>query len=183
MADLDSRRPMIEISHIPHRVLLRLKSWLPLQAAPAAPVVLSGLVLPTTAGDIVGNAWRVHCLGPGEWLMMAAPASMTGAGLRAVEHELSLQGVAVVDASHGLAGFALVGPAAREVLSKGCAVDFHPVKFPAGRCVRTRLAQVPVVVVHLDHTTRYELYVARSYAAYLLGWLGDAALEWAVPAP
>jgi heterotetrameric sarcosine oxidase gamma subunit len=62
-------------------------------------------------------------------------------------------------------------------------VDFHPAKFPAGRCVRTRLAQVPVVIVHLEHSTGYELYGARSHADYLLAWLRDAALEWSAPMP
>ena len=176
MADLDTRGPLIGISPIPQRVLLRLKSWLPLQAAPAAPVVVGGLVLPTTVGDSVGGALRLHCLGPAEWLMVVAPGSLGSTATRDLEHALSLQGVAVVDASHGLAGFALLGPAARELLSMGCGVDFHPAKFPAGRCVRTRLAQVPVVIVHPDHATGYELYVARSHADYLLDWLGDAAV-------
>jgi sarcosine oxidase gamma subunit len=47
-------------------------------------------------------------------------------------------------------------------------------RFPAGRCTRTRLAQLAVVVDCIDPAPRFELYFGRSYLKYLHAWLVDA---------
>jgi sarcosine oxidase subunit gamma len=78
----------------------------------------------------------------------------------------------------GLTAFRLQGPLTRELLSKGCGLDLHPQSLPPGRCARTRLAQIPVVMDFLDDSSDIDLYVARSYGAYLHSWLTDAAAEW-----
>jgi len=39
------------------------------------------------------------------------------------------------------------------------------------------LSQIPAVVDYLDGPPRFELYVARSYLAYLQSWLADSTAE------
>lgn len=77
--------------------------------------------------------------------------------------------------SHARACLFIEGPQAREVLSKGIAVDLHPNLFYCGACALTGLQQVPVMLHRADQC-RYELYVPRTSADWIWGWLEDAAL-------
>jgi len=156
--------------------LLRLRSWLPEHTNGAKPVVLAGRALPSQVGATMSEPMRVLCVGPAEWLIVAHERQRLE--LREdIESELPKYGLALVELTDGFAGLDVRGSAARELLSKGCGLDLHPRSFPAGRCARTRFAQIPVVVECLDEPPRFELFVARSYFHYLHSWLTDAAAE------
>jgi len=145
----------------PRRAILHLKAW-----------ARATVSLPSFASR-VGDA-RLLALGPEEWLMVCD--SLGGSSLHAAVADLArTQGVAAVDLSHGMAGLRLSGAAARDVLSMGCGLDLHARSFPAGRCTRTRLAQLAVVLECTHSEPRYELYLGASYAAYLEAWIEDAA--------
>jgi sarcosine oxidase, subunit gamma len=164
----------VHIVTVERRTAVRLRSWLPRQAN-GQPFVLAGEKLPSQVGAMIAGPTRVLCVGPEEWLLVSEeydPRSLC-------EHfgpDLAARGLVLIDLTDGVAAFELKGPAARNLLSKGCGLDLHPSGFPAGRCARTRLAQLPVTVVCLDDTPRFELYVGRSYAHYLHSWLTDAAV-------
>jgi sarcosine oxidase, subunit gamma len=165
--------------HLPVRVtmaavrsLLRLKSW----QRPPAPVVLCGQALPGQVGETLGGTMRVQCIGPGDWLIRSHDSLLSH--LREeFEAGMSKRGACLVDLSDALACFEVAGFAARHTLSKGCGLDLHPRAFPVGRCARTRFAQIPTVVEHLNDSPCFELCVARSHGNYLHSWLIDSALE------
>ncbi|MBL8267179.1 sarcosine oxidase subunit gamma, partial [Steroidobacter sp.] len=90
--------------------------------------------------------------------------------------DLTAQGAVLTDSTDGVGMVSVRGSLAREVLSKGCGLDFHPQAFAVGRCARVRFAQMGVVVTH-EHELEFRLYVARSYLQYLADWLADAAVE------
>jgi sarcosine oxidase subunit gamma len=162
------------------RVSLRLKSWMPDITSGGRIVTLAGQDFPSQAGATSSGQIRVLCLGPGEWLI--ASDALEAAFIRDhLEPEMHEQGLVVVDLTQGLRVLQIRGQAMREVLSKGCGLDLHPHHFPAGRCARTRFAQISVVIECLDEPSRFELHVARSYAAYLQSWLLDAAVEFEEP--
>lgn len=154
---------VIQIDAIGGGTLLQLKSWLPQNAT------FIGQRLPSQIGEISSGTPRVLCVGPGEWLVVSRD--------RRVQFEESDLGLAQVDVTDGLGRLELRGRATRELLSKGCGLDFHPRSFPAGRCARTRFAQIAVIIECLDAAPSFELYVGRSYLHYLHSWLVDAAAE------
>jgi len=78
-----------------------------------------------------------------------------------------------VDNSAGLAIFRLDGPGARDLLAAGCGLDFRTGKFPVGTCCRTRLAQIGAIIA-AEGPERFDIYVDRSYEAYLGEWLRDS---------
>ncbi len=78
-----------------------------------------------------------------------------------------------VDNSAGLALFRVVGPGARDLLAAGCGLDVRPGKFPVGSCCRTRLAQI-AAVISAEGPEQFDIYVDRSYEAYLGEWLSDS---------
>ncbi len=72
----------------------------------------------------------------------------------------------------------LAGARARDVLAKGCTIDFHPQVFQAGQCAQTALAKANVLIGLLDASPTYEIIVRRSFADYLERWLRHAAREY-----
>ena len=170
--------PGVKVMAVSGRTSLRLKSWLPEHTKGARAVTLGGRALPSQVGATLSGPTQVLCVGPGEWLLVSQEREAPS--LReSLEPDLSAQGLVCVDLTDGLAVLEVRGAAVREILSKGCGLDFHPHSFPAGRCARTRFAQIPLVVACFDEPPRFELYVARSYFHYLHSWLTDAAAEFA----
>jgi sarcosine oxidase, subunit gamma len=171
---LPSNTSGAQITAMGARALLRLKSWLPEHSSAEQPVMLAGRELPSQVGAAVSGPLRILCVGPGEWLIVSHDRQALE--LREdIQSDLTRYGLALVELSHGLAGLEVRGCDAREVLSKGCGLDFHPRGFPVGRCARTRFAQIPVVIDCLDESPRFELYVARSHFHYLHSWISAAA--------
>jgi sarcosine oxidase subunit gamma len=137
----------------------------------------AGLDLPTTP-----SAWtetdgvRAIWLGPDEWLVTSSVR--TPQDLESSLREAVAGRGAVVDVSGQRTTLRLSGEHARDVLAGGCPVDLHPRVFRRGAAVQTQLGQAGVVLIALDDTaTSYDILVRASFAAYLVAWLLDAAVE------
>ena len=81
----------------------------------------------------------------------------------------------ITSLSHGRKRLFIEGAAAREVLSRGIALDLHPEVFHLETYALTELQHTPVLLYRVGQH-RYELYVLRTYAAWIWEWLMDAAL-------
>jgi heterotetrameric sarcosine oxidase gamma subunit len=151
------------------RTLVRLRVALP-QADAAA----RRLELPP-AGAWSGADPQALWAAPDQWLLVsrqqspdALIAHCAGALAGVLHH--------AVDESDALHCLALEGAGARTLLAMGSGVDFDPERFKAGRCARTRLAKVAVLVAALEGE-RFELYADRSIGAYLLDWFHQAGRD------
>ncbi|MFI0356467.1 sarcosine oxidase subunit gamma [Actinomadura sp. 9N407] len=123
---------------------------------------------------------HVLWLGPGWYLIVDRTGCAPGllAGLHdALGGECGGVCGSAVDVSAARTILELSGPAAPAVLSHGCPLDLHPRVFVPGRCARTRLAQVPIVL-HQTGAGEYRLLAASSYAVHLVHWLRDAMIEY-----
>jgi len=69
----------------------------------------------------------------------------------------------------------ITGPAARDVLAKGIALDLHPRAFQVGRSAQTGLHHTGVFLERTGEDS-YEIYLPRTYAESIWEWLIDAAL-------
>jgi sarcosine oxidase subunit gamma len=167
--------PAVHVASIGGRTILRLQSWLP-QRAREKPILLAGQEMPLQVGATLSGPTRVLCVGPQEWLLVSQERDAASMCER-LEGDLARQGLMLADLTDGLTTFEVRGPAARELLTKGCGLDLHPRRFPVGRCARTRFAQILLTVACVDEPQRFELYVGRSYAHYLHTWIIDAATE------
>lgn len=164
-----------------HRSLLQVKSWLPEHNAGRQAVCVGGCELPREVGATLPSPLHALCLSPCEWLLVLdEPCASSVNRLSATPLEV---GVLLLNVTDGLAALRVRGRAARDVLAKGCGLDFYPQAFPAGRCARTRLAQMPVVIDCIDEFPSFDLYVARSHQRFLGDWLEDAAAEFTSSQP
>jgi sarcosine oxidase subunit gamma len=120
---------------------------------------------------------EVLWLGPDEWLVLAGPGRQ-GELEDLLRAAIGDSGGAVTDVSAQRTALSLSGPAAREVLARGCAIDLDPRVAPAGTCVQTRVARAGVTIVVRDERAgEFLLLVRASFAQYLAAWLLDACTE------
>ena len=111
-------------------------------------------------------------LGPDEWLVIAPPDSDD------LEERLRAElpaGGAVIDVSAQRTTLRMSGPAVRDVLARGCALDLHPQVF-TGRCAQTMVARTQAILV--EEAGEFLVLVRSSFAGYLGEWLLDAAAEY-----
>jgi sarcosine oxidase, subunit gamma len=144
---------------------------------PSAAEAALGFALPAVPDTTASaNGRTALWLGPDEWLVVGPPDSEA-----ALEVELgeALGGGlgSVVDLSANRTAIELRGPAARDVLAKGCALDLHPRAFAPGRCAQTLVARAQVMLEQRDDAPGYRLLVRGSFSDYLAAWLLDAMAE------
>src|SRR5688572_15403018 len=106
----EMRTAALQIRAVEGRAVRRLKSWMTEHIDGGKPVMLAGQALPSEVGATLSGPMHALCTGPGDWLIMSPPLAPI----------LSEQGLVLIDLSDGLASLEVSGPAAREVLSKGC---------------------------------------------------------------
>ncbi|WP_369393698.1 sarcosine oxidase subunit gamma [Streptomyces sp. CG1] len=118
-------------------------------------------------------------LGPDEWLVLSqAEGSAVTAELW---QALAGDPGSAVDVSANRTTLELSGPAARQVLEKGCPLDLHPRAFGPGRAVSTTVGPVPVLLWQVHDRPAYRLFPRSSFAGYLAHWLIDAMSEYRGP--
>ncbi|WP_338894948.1 sarcosine oxidase subunit gamma family protein [Streptomyces sp. TG1A-60] len=118
-------------------------------------------------------------LGPDEWLVLSQAAASAVAG--ALGEALAGAPGSVVDVSANRTTLELSGPAARQVLEKGCPLDLRPRTFGPGQAVSTTVGPVAVLLWQVDDAPTYRLFPRSSFADYLARWLIDAMSEYRGP--
>ena len=139
-----------------------------------------GAPLPRQCGDTTASGpHTVAWLGPDEWLVLSqAEEAVVAAELR---EAIGGDPGSVVALSANRTTLELSGPAAREVLEKGCPLDLHPRSFTPGQAVSTTVGPVAVLLWQVDETPTYRLFPRSSFADYLARWLIDAMSEYRSP--
>jgi len=138
-----------------------------------------GLAPPRKANSWAGATEKAAVwLGPDEWLLIEADgyAPAIERALRDARGDDAW--LSITDITDNYTGLVLSGPAARDVLAKGCPLDLHPRAFAPGDCAQTLLAKTRMLLRGLDDTPRFEIWVRNSYARYTAEWLFDAAWEY-----
>jgi sarcosine oxidase, subunit gamma len=149
----------------------------PGDGGPSAMEAALGFALPVTPNTTAtANGRTALWLGPDEWLVIAAPGSEAALELELAEALGGGLG-SVVDLSANRTAFELRGPAAPDVLEKGCALDLHPRAFGPGDCAQTLVARAQVVLEQRDAAPTYRMLVRGSFSDYLATWLLDAMAE------
>ena len=155
---------------------LRFAEQIVVRAQPPVAAYLAGVPLAMQPGRVaVMREVRTLWLGPDEWLV-TAPRGAAPDLMGRLARALAGRHASIIDLSAARAIIEIGGSRARELLETGCALDLHPREFGPGRCARTVLARLPVII---DQTgaDAYRLFVRRSAARWLIEWLIDAAEE------
>lgn len=138
-----------------------------------------GQELPVAPNTVSGGDHRIYWLGPNEWLIVTAVTDALDLMTR-LRDSFAGQHASVTDVSGGQVAIQLAGPDARDVLAKGCTLDFHSDNFSAGSCAQSGLAKANVLIGVVDDQPSYEIIVRRTFAEYLVLWLTHAVREYGV---
>ena len=137
---------------------------------------VTGCDLPIEPNTVQGSGYiNVLWLGPDEWLIVAPDGSDAGPRLDEACKDIH---AAVTDVSESRTVIVLAGEHARDVLAKGCALDFHARSFVVDQCAQSTLAHMHVIVHQRSDAPEFDVYVHRSFAESLWQWLEDAAAEY-----
>jgi sarcosine oxidase subunit alpha len=121
--------------------------------------------------------------GPGEWLVLADPATASDVRAR-LESETGSAGefASVVDLTHGRALIRLAGARCGDLLAKVCGIDFSDDLTPSGSALRTSVARLVTDIVRDDQdgVPGYLLHCERSSGRYLFEALVDAGTEFGI---
>ena len=163
-------RDDLAIREVPFQVQVNLRGEPSSKGFGNAVRSVAGCVLPAANRVSRGPERSVLWLGPDEWLVVSA----RGDGGDLVAEFLALmtgQLVSVLDISANRTIIELSGEGARDVLSMGCSLDFHPRALTADHCAQTLFANVQVILEQTDNLPIYRIYVRPSFARYLADWL------------
>lgn len=138
-----------------------------------------GQVLPVTPNTLSSADHQIYWLGPDESLIITSDARSQDL-LARLRKSLSGQHASVIDVTGGQVSMHLSGTAVRDVLAKGCTLDFDPGVFKAGTCAQSALAKANVLLGLINDQPTFELIVRRSFGKYLMLWLEHAAQEFGV---
>jgi len=111
--------------------------------------------------------------GPGQWL--AVSHEHDPSGLRAdLAERLDGTDATVTDLSHARTVVRVAGPAARDLLAKGCPADVDALRH--GECVASMLGHLNALI-HCTGDEDFDVYVFRSFGLSLWEWLEQGAGE------
>lgn len=132
------------------------------------------MALPGPQATTVRGDYALLWMAPAEWLLKLPPGQ-TDSVQSALTRRLSATLVAVTDMSDAFACWKVSGPRAADALMSGCGLDLRAHAFPAGRVVRTALADIPAIIWRADEPPCLRCLVDRSFAMYFRDWLADMA--------
>ena len=168
----------VEMSELAFRGHVNLRGTSGDEAFQAGVEKVVGARAPVTPNTVERAGERaIVWLGPDEWLVVSSPGSREGVAGR-LEEALSGLHVAVNDISSGQTIIRLRGPRARDVLSKGCSLDFHPRAFGPGQCAQSHIGKSNALIIQVDDAPTYDIIVRRSFADYLSRWLLHSGMEY-----
>ncbi len=172
---IDKEELVIQELDLHSHINLRGNSDEPLFLQSVAKVL--GFELSVEANRWTGNENCYACwLGPNEWLIVTTANDEDLAEKLRDACKTVFAAVTVVSGGQTLVR--LSGSKARELLSKGCTLDFHPRVFTVGQCAQSLLGKAPMLIRQLDEQPLYEIVIRRSFADYLGLWLIDASEEY-----
>ncbi|MEO6920451.1 MAG: sarcosine oxidase subunit gamma [Collimonas sp.] len=138
---------------------------------------LTGAALPVQPNTIAeSEQFIIYWLAPNEWLIQSRQPRLPALCADLVT-SLAGEFASVVDISSGNTTLVLSGPKAREVLQKGCPLDFHASVFKPGQCAQSHYFKAGILLRPLADGA-YELIVRRSFADYFGRILLDACQEY-----
>ena len=128
-----------------------------------------GQNLPLMANRMTVAEHHIYWLGPDEWLISCAD-HLVQSLVRDLESGLKGVHASIVDLSGGQVVIHLEGHDVRDMLAKGCTLDFHKREFKPLHCAQSGIAKAIAVIGRIDESDKFEVIVRRSFYEYLINW-------------
>ena len=136
-------------------------------------VKIDGLEFPQQNSNVTSNKdTRILWSAPRTWLILSNKENIVDI----VKKDLKEKDFAITDISHSRAVIQIKGIQAKEVLKKGCPINFN--EFDLNRCVGTVFHGITIVVYSIsDDPDTFNLLTLRSFGESFYHHITDSALE------
>ena len=115
---------------------------------------------------------RILWSGPNTWLVISRKENI----IETIKEKCNSTNFAVTDISHSRAVIKIKGLQAKEVLKKGCPINFN--EFKKNNCAGTVFHGINIIIDSIDNNPEtYHLLTLRSFGESLYHHITDAALE------
>lgn len=131
---------------------------------------------PSRAGE--NNRFVALPLAPGQWALLSKSDQGPDFGQK-IQHEIVGLGY-VSEQSDARVCFEISGRDARELMSRGCALDLHPTSVSKGFCAQTMMAHIGVLIYQNNDEPTYQLYVYSGFARSFWHWLDETAAQFQI---
>ena len=136
-------------------------------------IQIDNLKLSIENSKVVSNKeTRILWNAPKTWLIISSKEDIT----ERIKEKCNSENFAVTDISHSRAVIRIKGLQAKEVLKKGCPINFN--EFKANNCVGTVFHGINIIIDSIDNNPdAYNLLTLRSFGESFYHHITDAALE------
>jgi sarcosine oxidase subunit gamma len=115
---------------------------------------------------------RILWSAPNTWLVISRKENI----IEIINEKCNSENFAITDISHSRAVIQIKGPGTKEVLKKGCPLNFH--EFEKNNCAGTVFHGITIVVDFIDNNPdTFNLLTLRSFGESFYHHITDAALE------
>ena len=115
---------------------------------------------------------RILWSAPNTWLVISRKENI----LKVIKEECSSDNFAITDISHSRAIIQIKGSQAKNILKKGCPLNFN--EFEKNNCAGTVFHGINIIIDSIDNNPEtYHLLTLRSFGESLYHHITDAALE------
>lgn len=183
--------PGVQVSEAPPMTLLQVSGTFASDEAHGISSMLGAVKLPQPLQCTNGDGVRLLWNGPGRFLaVIDHTAANTRTDALLGDEKLGAKNIGVesigaknigeiacVDVSHAWSVLRVQGPAVRDLLAKGCAVDLEQMRTDA--CRPTTIGRFDILLCCIEDDG-FDLFVARSLAQSFADWLLRAGAEFGV---
>ena len=136
-------------------------------------IQIDGLEFPLQNTKVSSNKeTRILWSAPSTWLVISRKENI----IEIINEKCNSENFAITDISHSRAVIQIKGPGTKEVLKKGCPLNFH--EFEKNNCAGTVFHGITIVVDFIDNNPdTFNLLTLRSFGESFYHHITDAALE------
>ena len=136
-------------------------------------IQIDGLEFPLQNSKVSSNKeTRILWSAPNTWLVISRNENI----VEIIKEKCSSENFAITDISHSRAVIQIKGPQAKEILKKGCPLNFN--EFEKNNCAGSVFHGINIVVVLVDNDPdTFNLLTLRSFGESFYHHITDAALE------
>ena len=134
---------------------------------------IDGLKFPIQNLSVTSNKQtRIFWSGPNTWQIMSKKEDIK----KIIEKTCNNEDFAITDISHSRAAIHIEGTLAKEVLKKGCPINFN--EFTQNNCVSSVFHGITIVIDCVSEEKQiFNLFALRSFGESLYHHISDASLE------
>ena len=167
-----NKSDLLHISEVKDLAIIQIVQYKRSKIQPNS-IRIDSLEIPTQNSKVISNnETRILWNAPRTWLIISSKDNI----VNIIKEKCSDENFAITDISHSRAVIQIKGLKAREILKKGCPINFN--EFEKNNCVGTVFHGITIIIDSIDNNPdTFNLLTLRSFGESFYHSITDACLE------